>query len=68
MIKRLREMGRDDVRAITVDSDGQWEIREEDVEGGTGDGSGKWLRDSPSNDNQDGQTAARKDSIVIELD
>ena len=68
VIDRLKDMGRADAKTIVVDEDVQWKVREEEVEGESGDGSGKRPRTGPSVDGGSGQTAVRRDSAVIELD
>ena len=66
VVKELREMGRLDVSAIVVDQQAGWKIKEVNVEGESGDGSGR-----TRGGGKEGSVGSRKMTMtpeVIELD
>ncbi|CAF9913046.1 MAG: hypothetical protein HETSPECPRED_001306 [Heterodermia speciosa] len=63
--EELQQMGRLDVKAIVLDENGSWQIKEEEQIGESGDGTGR--RKSEPADNAR-PPATRKESEIIDLD
>ena len=64
--EQLRQLGRPDVKAIILDEHGNWQIKEDEQTGESGDGNGK--RKSEAAVNSSRPPSARKESEVIDLD
>ena len=64
VLKKIREGGREDAKAIVVDKSGGWKVKEEEKEGEGGDGSVA----AKLEDKNDTPGQARRDSNVIEID
>ena len=64
MREKLHQLGRLDVKAIVLDENGDWQIKEEKQLGESGDGTGRRKSESAVNARP---SATRKESEIIDL-